>query len=71
MFKYHLASLRPTLLNGWVIQGSILNNTNICIILHNVDFNVTIVRYFTDEEKAYAFTRGLIYGDRDVSEKSK
>lgn len=66
-----LVSIRPVVLNGWVVQGSILNNDSICLILLNVDFNTSIVRYFEDEVKAHAFLTDLIYGDCDVSTKSK
>lgn len=66
-----LVSLKPVLLNGWVVQGSVFNNDSICLILINVDFNMSIVRYFEDEVKAHAFLIDIIYGDCDVSTKSQ
>jgi len=71
MAKVRLVSIPPTILNGWLIQGSVLNNDSICLILFNVDFQVSIVRYFEDEVKAHQFLTDLVYGDRDVSKESE
>ena len=72
MSKTRLVSLSPVIVNGWWIQGSILNNDSICLIFHNVDFDVTIVRYFEDEVRAHQYMTDLIYGDGGyVSKKSK
>ena len=66
-----LVSLKPIFMNGWVVQGSILNNDSICLVLFNVDFNTSIVRYFDCEVKAHLFLTDLIYGDCDVSEEGE
>ena len=71
MAKVRLVSIQPTVLNGWIVQGSVLNNDSICLILFNVDFQVSIVRYFEDEVKAHQFLTDLVYGDRDVSKESE
>ena len=71
MAKVRLVSINPTILNGWIVQGSVLNNDSICLILFNVDFQVSIVRYFEDEVKAHQFLTDLVYGDRDVSKESE
>lgn len=71
MAKVRLVSIQPTILNGWIVQGSVLNNDSICLILFNVDFGVSIVRYFEDEVKAHQFLTDLVYGDRDVSKESE
>jgi hypothetical protein len=71
MAKVRLVSIQPTILNGWMVQGSVLNNDSICLILFNVDFQVSIVRYFEDEVKAHQFLTDLVYGDRDVSKESE
>ena len=67
-----LVSINPIIANGWLIQGSVFNNDSICLIFYNVDFDVTIVRYFEDEVKAHQYMTDLIYGDNGyVSKKSK
>lgn len=58
-------------MNGWVIQGSVLDNETICLILFDVDTTLSIVRYFEDEVKAHQFLTDFVYGDRDVPKKSK
>lgn len=71
MAKHRLVSLKPMEINGWVIQGSVLDNDSICLILFDVDSTLSIVRYFEDEVKAHQFLTDFVYGDRDVPKKSK
>lgn len=64
-------SIKPVMLNGWVVQGSIFDNDSICIVLYNVDYLQSIVRYFTDEVQAHLFVNDVIFGDCDVSEEGE
>ena len=68
---HKIASLRPMTLNGWNIQGSILDNDTILIILQNVDNDAVHMRYFTDETKAHQFLTDVVYGGSDVSKEGE
>lgn len=71
MRRVRLVSLKPVLLNRWMVQGSVFDNDSICIILYHVDFNTSFVRYFDCEIKAHLFLTQFVYGDRDVSKESQ
>ena len=66
-----LVSLKPIIMKGWVIHGSVLDNDSICFVLYNVDIGTTIVRYFDCEKKAHTFLTNIVYGDFNVSTESK
>lgn len=63
-------SISPVSLNDWLIQGSVLNNDTICIIMHHEQLLKTLIRYFTDEVQANEFVISILEGDDNVSEKS-
>jgi len=60
----NIVSITPVDMNGWVVQGSVFNNDSICLILQNVDFDVLVIRYFTDEVQAHLYLKDLVYGVR-------
>lgn len=63
-----LVSIKPVVVNGWVIQGSILDNDTICLILYNIDFDQAFVRYFDDEVRAHLYLTEMVFGDQIPSE---
>lgn len=63
-----LVSLKPVVVNGWVIQGSILGNDTICVVLYNTDFDEVIIRYFVDEIKAHTYLTEVVFGDQMSSD---
>lgn len=65
---HRFVSIRPVQLNGWIVQGSILANDTICLVLYNVSNYTTIVRYFTSEIDAHLFLSDVVYGGCDVSD---
>ena len=63
-------SITPVSVDEWVVQGSVLNNDVICIIIYHANNFKTYIRYFTDEVKANEFVMKIIEDDQDVPEKS-
>lgn len=63
-------SVSPVAISDWIIQGSVLNNDAICIIMYHSETLKTIIRYFTDEVKANEFVISTLESDHNVPEKS-
>lgn len=64
-------SVNPVFLDDWSVQGSVLNNDTICIIMTHVETLKTHIRFFEDELKANMFVLHVLEDDPNVSEKSK
>lgn len=64
-------SISPVQLDEWTVQGSVLNNDTICIIMIHTETLKTHIRFFEDELKANMFVLNVLEDDPNVSEKSK
>lgn len=65
---HRFVSIKPVQLNGWIVQGSILANDVMCLVLHHTITSNTIVRYFHDEVQAHLFLSDVVYGGYEQSE---
>lgn len=63
-----LTTTRPVMINGWIVQGSILNNQTICLVIYHTESQHTFVRYFSDEMRAHMFVNEIVYGGVDVED---
>jgi hypothetical protein len=64
--KARLTTLLPVKIGDWTVQASILDNDTICVIAwarNNLRF---FVRFFTDEEKASAFVKTIVYSHKNI-----
>lgn len=58
--RARLVSLLPTLMDDWVVQASILNNSTICIVMRHTENGKTFVRFFLDEHEAHNFVTDVL-----------
>lgn len=64
--KPRLTTLLPVKIGDWTVQASIYDNDSICVIAwarNNLRF---FVKFFTDEEKANAFVKSVVYSHKNI-----
>ena len=63
-----LTSLGPVRINNWILKGSVLNNDTICLLFFDTVTDMSIVKFFGDEEAALLYLRYITNTTTDTTD---